>query len=131
MASISLTRMWVHRLDDIANPIDVEAMRFSETRTQGGGVRVYAGGTRRSIQTDENTRTITYEFPLLDRTKYNTLRGWLGQSVLVRDQRGNFSYGSIYSVSTSEDPDTPDDKVRRASWSINEISFSPDINTVL
>jgi len=125
VTKIQLDQVRVHLLSDVSEVLILGAMESTETVSQGGGVRVYAGGVRRTIQTDENTRSLQYQFPLMSRSDHGTLRSWLGQGVMVRDLRGHLVYGTVFQVAGVEHPDTAEDRIFRVNWTVNEITFQP------
>lgn len=69
-----------------------------ESYTMAGEVRTYASGRRRSIT--QVGETGSYKFTLLQvpRSTVDTLRGWQGDLVEVRDGKGRQFYGVFFAV---------------------------------
>ena len=97
-----LTKIWVNLLSTgEAVSAYGQIGRTSEFGLEGE-VRTYAGGRRRSV-TVEGERS-SYSFVLQDvtLTQRDTLRGWFGQNVQVRDHRGQIFSGVILAAGLVE-----------------------------
>ncbi|MGW3608936.1 hypothetical protein ACWD6N_03455 [Micromonospora sp. NPDC005163] len=97
MASVSLTRMWVNRVD---SGEAVSAYSIDRSRTHGiaGEVRAYAGGRQRSIAVEGERGEWSFTLRRLTLADIDTLRAWEGVLVQVRDHRGQREFGVIYDV---------------------------------
>lgn len=107
MAVLNLTKVWINRIDTgeaisaqsgIDRPMSKEIM---------GDVRQYAGGRQRSF-TQLGTSG-QWQVPLRDITlsTVEMLEEWMGQTVQVRDHRGQIFYGVFFAVPRREHKGAP------------------------
>jgi len=98
IATLTLTALWVNLVSTGAAVSAYSDPGRSRVHDIAGDVRTYAGGRQRSAsQTGERT---VFSFQLLGVTAAtcDTLRLWVGQTVQVRDHRGQRFFGVYYSV---------------------------------
>ncbi len=102
MATLLLTRVWVNLCSTGAGVSGLSSPTKEESYSQPGEVRTYAGGRRRAIAVAGEVGTYKVQMMMLARTDVETLRGWVGQTVQVRDWRGRRFFGVYYSVDITE-----------------------------
>lgn len=97
MATLLLTKAFVNLLATGAS-VAAQSQGRSLTTGMDGEIRKYAGGRTRAV-TEEGVR-IAYDITLLhlNATQVATLRSWIGQEVLVRDNFGRAVKGVFWSV---------------------------------
>jgi hypothetical protein len=96
MATLLLNKTWVNLF---TTGDSVTAWRSGDdvdTQTAAGEVRTYAGGRQRAI-TAEGVQ-VGWTFTLVGVTTAGTdlLRSWLGQTIVVRDNRGRRIFGVLF-----------------------------------
>ena len=69
---------------------------------QPGEVRTYAGGRLRLVTTAGVARTATLTLPECSRDQINWLQTYVGQTVLVRDDRGRKIWGTFLQPKVNE-----------------------------
>ena len=102
MASVTLNKLWINLLST------GEGIAGASNRGKSYGaevdlsVRTYANGRRRAIATAGIKREIPYTLVALDLATKIKLESCIGQSIQVRDNRGQKWFGTFAGVSTSE-----------------------------
>jgi hypothetical protein len=94
---LSLTSLWVNLLgtgESIASP----SIGNASASGVEGEVRTYAGGRQRYIGKAGTGGTIDRTLRLLTVTQVEKLESWCGQTVLVRDYRGQHWWGVFSKV---------------------------------
>jgi hypothetical protein len=101
MASVSLTRMWVNRVDS-GEAVSAFSSDRSRSHDMAGEVRTYAGGRQRSIAVEGERGQWQFSLRQLTLAQVETLRAWKGVLVQVRDWRGQREFGVFYEVPAVE-----------------------------
>lgn len=104
MATLSLQKLWINVLPDGAA---VSAYSIpARTRSYEAKIdnRVYAGGRVRAIAQEGVQSQIGFTLRLASWANVETLVGWLGRVVQVRDHRGTRYFGVFASVVPVEVP---------------------------
>jgi hypothetical protein len=107
MATLQLDRVWVNHLPDGAAVAAYSAVERTRSYSQAGEVRTYAGGRQRSITSAGTAGTFGFTLRLLTSASIDTLVSWIGQTVQVRDARGQRFFGVFYAVEVTEQRDAP------------------------
>jgi len=102
MATLTLSKIFVNLIDTGEAVSGNSDPSRTQQHDMDGEVRTYAGGRQRSI-TREGVRG-SFGFTLLQLTKANvdTLTSWIGQTVQVRDHRGQRFHGVYYAIAVGE-----------------------------
>ena len=106
MASVTLTRTWVNL---VATGEAVSAWTGRDKAreySREGEVRRYAGGRFRSITAAGTRGQQTFRLRDVSQTDVDTLVSWIGQTVIVRDNRGRRMFGTFFSVPVTDRMDT-------------------------
>lgn len=102
MVSISLDRTFVNL---VATGETVQAYtgrgRSRQYRTDGA-VQAFAGGRYRSIALEGVSGQQTFMLRDVSDADIETLKSWIGETVLVRDNRGRRMFGTYYEVGYSD-----------------------------
>ena len=112
MPTLTLTKTFVNLVSTGAAVSGQTSRGRGETYQLPGEVRTYAGGRRRAITGVGEAGTYTFTLLLVSRTSADTLRGWKGQLVQVRDHRGRKFYGVYFETPTAE-------YVDRSLWNVS------------
>lgn len=102
MATVDLDDVWVHRGTDLATYVTFVFDQADDTSERDGDVQTFLNGRRAGSATAAEPRTVTYTCDLADRSDAETLAGWLGDLLLVRDGVGRKLWGVVYSVPHAE-----------------------------
>lgn len=102
MASIALTRTWVTLATDLTTSVQVDASDRSRTQSIQGEIRVYGGGRLRFAGQAGQQATVPLTFRTNDRTLIDTLTGWIGETVLIRDPRGRAEWCVFTSIAEQD-----------------------------
>lgn len=102
MASVTLTQVWVHEGSDLSTSVSFGADSTSESRQVEGQVREYMGGVFRTISRAGTRQSLTIRAPYMTRTDFETLVGWTGTTVMVRDTFGRKLFGTFHGASADE-----------------------------
>lgn len=105
MASVELLYTWVNLLSTGESVKGYTALGRSHQRSADGETRRMAGGRFRAIGTLGVRRTQTFAIRDLSYTDVETLEAWVGQTVLIRDNRGRRMFGVYWSVPTTDRKD--------------------------
>jgi len=112
-------------LTDVATSVSVTGS-FPErqsTDALDGGVRVYAGGRRRSITTPSRTRTYPVVLQWLDDTDAAQVAAWAGRVLLLRDTGGRRVFGTFFQVDFTDTYQTAGTR-HEATFTFTEIDYS-------
>lgn len=102
MATLNLTKAFVNLVaTGQAVSAYMDPDRAEEYQVPGE-VRTYAGGRRRSITAAGEEGTFKCVLVDLPRASVDTLHGWVGQLVQVRDNVGRRFFGVYHSVGAAE-----------------------------
>lgn len=101
MAALTLTKLWVNLIPD-GTAVSAYSTDRSRADQSDGEVRTYAGGRRRSVTSEGVGTEFAFTMRLLTLTEVETLISWIGETVQVRDHRGQRFFGSFFSVTPVE-----------------------------
>ena len=98
MATLTLTKTFINLMTTGASVAAYRNASDDDTQAMTGRVSTYAGGRQRAI-TQAGVQS-QWKVPLRQVTAADveTLRSWMGQTVLVRDNRGRKAWGIILEV---------------------------------
>jgi len=102
VAILTLTKVWLNLVssgDAISAQSSVERSR---EHSLSGQVRTYAGGRQRAVSQAGEVGSFEVTLRFLPFATVEKLRTWLGQTVYVRDARGQAFYGVFFSVPITE-----------------------------
>jgi hypothetical protein len=102
MAVLTLTKMWINRLDTGEGVSGYTSADRDRTHVAHGEVRTYAGGRQRSISSAGEVSTFSFAMLDISATDVDTLRSWKKVAVVVRDHRGQKYFGVFFEVSVTE-----------------------------
>lgn len=102
MASVDLDRAWVHRTDDLSVYVSSFSAEWDDVEQVDGEVRAYAGGRLRVIRRATQRRTLKVTLRYVPLADIDTLRGWAGDVLMVRDKRGRKMFGTFFSSQVSD-----------------------------
>lgn len=120
MASVDLLYTWVNLLSTGESVKGYTAKGRSHQRAADGETRRMAGGRFRAVGTLGVRRT--QEFAIRDLSYEDVLKleEWIGQTVLVRDNRGRRMFGVYWSVPTT---DRKDPNFYDVQLSVTEVTY--------
>ena len=101
MATVTLvlTEAWINLVSDPTKFVHVGRRAGSGANTSiTGEVRQYAGGRMRGVLRAGVIGRPKLNFRTTDRTIVDTLRGWVGQTVCVRDELGRLDWCMFFEV---------------------------------
>jgi len=111
MATVLVTfaATWI---TDLATLASVQVFKTDRTEQDALDVQVrpYAGGRRRIISTPARVRSSALTFQRVSAADVETLRGWCGRLLLLRDFQGWRRFGTIAGivpVAIFQGPETP------------------------
>ncbi len=96
MATLLLNKTWVNLYTTGESVTAWRSGDDSDVQTAAGEVRTYAGGRQRAITAEGLQVSWTFTLIGMTVTATNTLREWLGQTVVVRDNRGRRVFGVLF-----------------------------------
>ena len=101
MATLILDRVWVTLVE---TGVSVSAYSSDRSRSAGmeGTVQRFAGGRQRAITSVGVRKEFSFKLRDLTETQIQTLEGWLGQTVVVRDHRGRKHFGVFFGYTEDE-----------------------------
>jgi len=102
MAVLNLETAWVNLASDLSQSLALWSADWSDGRSVPGDVRTYAGGRRRVVSRAGKLRNLSVTFPTVTGAQVETLVGWAGQTILLRDKRGRIVWCVYFSVSVSD-----------------------------
>ena len=101
--SVTIPALTVSLKSDLTNYQVFSLMSDLQTLdNQPGEVRVYAGGRKRLILRPGLAKSFNLNLPACTRSQINWLKQYVGQMVLVRDDRGNKVYCAYFAVPVTE-----------------------------
>ena len=102
-ASVTLSTVWINLASTLSNYQAFPLMSALQVDTnQPGEVRTYAGGRLRLVTTAGVARTATVTLLECSRDQINWLQSVVGQTVLVRDDRGRKIWGTFLQPKVAE-----------------------------
>lgn len=102
MATITLDRTFVNLIATGAVVKAYTGRGRSRSYKTDGAVQAFAGGRYRSIALEGTAGQQTFMLRDVSTTDIETLKTWIGETVLVRDNRGRRMFGTYYDVSFSD-----------------------------
>lgn len=102
MATLILDKLWVNLLATGQAVSAYSARDREEAYTVPGETRTYAGGRRRSVTSAGQLGRYKFVLRQLTRTDVETLRGWCGQTVQIRDNKGRRFFAVYYGIDIAE-----------------------------
>ncbi len=102
MVMISLDRTWVNLVSTGASVSAYTGRGRSRQYQQTGAVQQFAGGRFRAISTEGIGGSQTFTLRDVNDADLETLKSWIGQAVLVRDNRGRKMYGTFFVTGWSD-----------------------------
>lgn len=124
MASVDLTKLYVHDYDDPTDYDTYAYARFAEQTQVVGRVRRLAAGriVLRTAPVAEGRYRVS--FTNLTGAEVETLRARCGTHVVVRDQRGRVVYGTFLAVDVA---DRPENDYRDAEIVVETVTGSVEV----
>lgn len=101
MATLTLSRTWVNLLSTGEGVSAYRATDDPDTVEVRGQVVTYAGGRMRAVTSEGSPGSWSLPLVMVPYATTEKLRGWMGQAVQVRDNRGRKQFGVILSVPRS------------------------------
>lgn len=98
MATLTLTRVWVNRLDTGDAVSAQSAVGRTREHSLAGAVRGYAGGRQRAVVQAGERGKFELTLRFLPATTVELLRSWIGVPVQIRDHRGQRFSGVFFAV---------------------------------
>lgn len=98
MASVTLDKLWLHDAADPATYLALPARVPDEVDSAVGEVRTYAGGRQRVVTRAARPRKLNYELIRVSSSDLETLRGWKGTILLLRDYHGRRLWGVYFEL---------------------------------
>jgi hypothetical protein len=120
MASVDLAYTWVNLLSTGESVKGYTARGRSHDRAGDGETRRMAGGRFRAIGTLGTRRSQQFAIRDLSLADVDTLESWIGQTVVIRDNRGRRMFGVYWSVPTS---DRMDPNYYDVALSVTEVTY--------
>ena len=115
--AVTLSTVWINLASTLSNYQSFPQMStLSVDTNQPGQVRTYAGGRLRLVTTAGVARTAA-----VTRDQINWLQSVVGQTVLVRDDRGRKIWGTFLTPKVTENQHNGNGDV---TLTINEITYS-------
>jgi len=102
MASVELTRVWLHDEADLSDFVTLKARGIEASPARDVKRRRYAGGRVRAISTQARFRTVSFEAVQVSRDTLAWLDDRLGSLLMYRDPRGRVWWGFIADLPTEE-----------------------------
>ena len=124
MATVTLTKVWLHDAADLSTSIEVGAANVLENPKRLAPVRKYAGGRFRLITVPGIAKAYQLSFPYLTRSEVNQIRTWSGKLLLMRDSFGRKVYGRWDEPTFSEVPSRNNALIFRTSLTFDEVTSS-------
>lgn len=101
MTTLTLAKCWIN-LATTGEAVSAQREDDSaDTRTVAGRIGTYSGGRQRAITQEGIGGTWQVSLRQVPYADTEKLRSWMGQTVLVRDNRGRKEYGVILEVPRS------------------------------
>lgn len=102
MATLTLTKVWVNRLDTGEAISAVSTPTRNRAHGIAGDVRTYAGGRQRAVSVAGERGQFDVTLRFVSLTTIDTLRAWVGIPVQIRDHRGQRFFGVFFDVPPQE-----------------------------
>ena len=98
MATLTLAKTWLNLMTTGTAVTGYRDDEDDDTRAVQGRVATYSGGRQRAVTQEGVGGTWELTLRLVTHADTVTLRSWLGQTILVRDNRGRKEWGVILEV---------------------------------
>lgn len=102
MASLTLNRSWLNRLDSGAGISALSSVGKARTFTVDGEVSTWAGGRQRAMFTPGERGQMPVTLLILSASTVDTLRSWEGVPVIFRDTFGLSFVGVFFNVTPAD-----------------------------
>jgi|SRR5882724_1076885 len=102
MVAVSLAYTWVNLVATGASVSAYTGRGRSRDYKTEGSVQGFAGGRYRSISTEGVAGQQTFVLRDVSDANIDTLKSWIGQTVLVRDNRGRRMFGTYYDIAYTD-----------------------------
>lgn len=102
MATLTLTKVWINRLDTGEAVSANSSPERAREHGYVGEVRTYAGGRQRAVSAAGEQGQFQFTLRFLPFATVEKLRTWARVPVLVRDWRGQSFYGVFFRVPVTE-----------------------------
>lgn len=102
MTVLTLTRLWINRLDTGEGVSAATDPSRSQSYSMDLDVRTYASGRRRAISVEGEKGEFSFQLIAIDLATVAKLRVWAGANVQVRDHRGQRWFGVFAGLSVGE-----------------------------
>lgn len=102
MVALALDRTYINLVSTGAYVAAYTGRGRSRSYKVDGSVQPFAGGRYRSIATEGTAGSQTFLLRDVTDAQIDTLKSWMSQLVLVRDNRGRKMYGTFYEVTYAD-----------------------------
>lgn len=122
MASIALSTVWLQSVADFTDSVSLTTMSKLTSAPQGAGVvRRYGSGRFRAVTQAGIGQQFSITALACSRAQIVWLEGHIGETLLVRDDRGRKFYGVYFNPSSDEHPYDDEGDV---ALTINEVTYT-------
>lgn len=104
MASVTLTRLWLHDAADLSDFITVRTAELGEVPAVHGEVRRYANGNLRAVRRAGTARQVRVRLRPSVRSDVDQIAAWTGRRLMLRDSRGRKLWGVYWDPQVTEVP---------------------------
>ena len=102
MVAVTLDRTYVNLVSTGALVSAYTGVGRTRAYRTDGAVQNFAGGRYRSISVEGLAGQQSFMLRDVSDTDIETLKSWVGQTILVRDNRGRRMFGTFYDVNYSD-----------------------------
>lgn len=95
MVMLTLTKTWINKFTTGAAVTGYRSGDDTDMQEMTGRIAAYAGGRQRAVTSEGVAGAWSFMLRQVSVTDTEILRTWLGQTVLVRDNRGRRMYGVL------------------------------------
>ena len=124
MATVTLEDLWLHDDSDHTSYVQLPASELVEDSSVPVQVGRYAAGTLRAVVGSGQARKMDVTVGLVSRTDVDTVRGWAGQKLMVRDPLGRVWWAVHDGVKVTERPLPSVGTVFELSFTLREVTGS-------
>ncbi len=124
MVAIELGKTFVNLVSTGALVAAYTGRGRTRAKSQEGSVERFAGGRFRSISTEGVAGSQTFTLRDVSPADLATLEGWIGELVLVRDNRGRRMFGTYYQVNYA---DRPNENYYDVELNVLEVSYNEGV----
>lgn len=101
MATLTLAKTWLNLASTGEAITAVRTVEDADSRSMQGRIATYSGGRQRAVTQEGIGGTWQLTLVQMSIADTETLRSWMGQTILVRDNRGRKEYGVFLEVPRS------------------------------